>query len=46
MITLNEEQLNELNAFCQDLPTRYGVPLLQWFKKIQEEQNPKEEEKK
>jgi hypothetical protein len=46
MITLNEEQLNELNAFCQELPTKYGVPLLQWFKKIQEEQASKEEEKK
>mgnify|MGYP000285664288 FL=1 len=46
MITLNEEQLTELNAFCQELPTKYGVPLLQWFKKIQEEQAPKEEEKK
>jgi len=23
MITLNEEQLNELNQFCQELPTKY-----------------------
>jgi hypothetical protein len=46
MITLNEEQLNELNQFCQELPTKYGVPLLQWFKKIQDEQNQKEESKK
>jgi hypothetical protein len=45
MITLNEQQLNELNQFCQELPTKYGVPLLQWFKQIQEEQNPKKEEK-
>jgi len=43
MITLNEEQLNELNQFCQELPTKYGVPLLQWFKKIQDEQSPKKE---
>ncbi len=39
MITLNEEQLNELNQFCQELPTKYGVPLLKWFKKIQDEQS-------
>ena len=39
MIKLNEEQLNELNQFCQELPTKYGVPLLQWFKKIQDEQS-------
>jgi hypothetical protein len=44
MIKLNEEQLNELNQFCQELPTKYGVPLLQWFKKIQDEQNPKKEQ--
>jgi len=44
MITLNEEQLNELNQFCQELPTKYGVPLLQWFKKIQDEQNPQKEQ--
>ena len=43
MITLNEQQLTELNQFCQELPTKYGVPLLQWFKQIQDEQNKKEE---
>jgi hypothetical protein len=45
MITLNEQQLTELNQFCQELPTKYGVPLLQWFKQIQDEQNPKTEAK-
>lgn len=45
MITLNEQQVAELNNFIQDqLPTKYGVVLLQWFAKIQEEQN-KEESK-
>jgi len=44
MITLNEQQLTELNQFCQELPTKYGVPLLQWFKQIQDEQNPKEQD--
>ena len=39
MITLNEQQLTELNQFCQELPTKYGVPLLQWFKQIQDEQS-------
>jgi hypothetical protein len=27
------------------LPTKYGIVLLQWFKQIQDEQNPKKEEK-
>jgi hypothetical protein len=39
-------QLAELNQFCQELPTKYGIVLLQWFKQIQDEQNPKEESKK
>lgn len=43
MITLNEQQLAELNQFCQELPTKYGVPLIQWFKQIQDEQNKTEE---
>ena len=47
MITLNEQQVAELNNFIQDkLPTKYGIVLLQWFKQIQDEQNPKEESKK
>jgi hypothetical protein len=40
MITLNEQQVAELNNFIQDqLPTKYGIVLIQWFSKIQEEQN-------
>lgn len=47
MITLNEQQVTELNNFIQDqLPTKYGIVLLKWFKEIQEEQNPKKEEEK
>jgi len=47
MITLNDQQVAELNNFIQDqLLTKYGIVLLQWFSKIQEEQNPKEESKK
>ncbi len=43
MITLNEEQLNELNKNLLEMPTKYGYPLILWFKQIKEEQN---EEKK
>jgi len=40
MITLNEQQVAELNNFIQDqLPTKYGIVLLQWFKQIQDEQS-------
>jgi hypothetical protein len=41
-ITLNEEQLKQLDAFIQDLPTRYGLPLTQFLSKLAQEQNPEE----
>jgi hypothetical protein len=46
MITLNEQQVNELNNNLLELPTKFGYPLILWFKQIQDEQNPKEESKK
>jgi hypothetical protein len=39
-ITLNEEQLKQLDAFIQDMPTRYGLPLTQFLSKLAQEQNP------
>ncbi len=42
-ITLNEEQVKQLDAFIQDMPTRYGLPLTQFLSKLAQEQNPKEE---
>ena len=44
MITLNEQQVNELNNNLLELPTKYGYPLILWFKQIQDEQNPKEQD--
>jgi hypothetical protein len=44
MITLNDQQLAELNNYLLEMPTKYGYPLIQWFKLIDEEQNPKTEE--
>jgi len=43
MITLSEEKLKELAAFFQEMPTKFGLPLLQFFSKLAEEQKPKEE---
>jgi hypothetical protein len=45
MITLNEQDLKELNNNLLELPTKYGYPLILWFKQIQDEQNPQKEEK-
>jgi hypothetical protein len=45
MITLNEQQLKDLEAFINQIPTAYGLPLLQFLGKINAEQNPQTEEK-
>jgi hypothetical protein len=44
MITLNEEKLKELDMFIQEMPTKYGLPLINFINKIIEEQKPKVEE--
>jgi hypothetical protein len=38
MITLSEEKIKELELFIQDMPTKYGMPLIQFFAKLAEEQ--------
>lgn len=45
MITINENQIKELEAFINTIPTAYGLPLLQFLGKIAQEQNPQTEEK-
>jgi hypothetical protein len=40
MITLNETQLKELEAYINQIPTAYGLPLLQFLGKIAQDQNP------
>lgn len=44
MLILSEEKLKELNLFIQEMPTKYGVHLLQFFNKILEEQKLEEKE--
>jgi hypothetical protein len=38
MINLSEEKLKELNAFIQEMPTKFGLPLIQFINQIIEEQ--------
>lgn len=45
MITINQEQIKELEAFINTIPTAYGLPLLQFLGKIAQEQNPPQEVK-
>ena len=42
MITLNEQQLKELEQFINTIPTAYGLPLLQFLGKLNAEQNPQQ----
>lgn len=42
MITLSEKNLTDLNAFINKIPTEFGLPLLQFFSKLQQEQAPQE----
>lgn len=44
MITINEQQLKDLEAFINQIPTAYGLPLLQFLGKLNAEQNPPVEE--
>ena len=38
MLQLDEKSINELNAFLQEMPTKYGLPLLNFLNtKIQEQ---------
>ena len=34
---LTEEHLKQLDAFIQEMPTKFGLPLIQFFNKIKEE---------
>ena len=46
MITINEQQIKELEAFINTIPTPYGLTLLQFLGKLNAEQNPPVEEAK
>ena len=38
-LTLNEEQIKQLEAFFQEMPTKYGLPLIKFFGELNESQN-------
>ena len=43
MITINEEKLKELEAFINEMPVKFGLPLVQFLIKLSQEQNPQAE---
>lgn len=42
MLTLNENQVKELEEFIQNLPTKYGLPLLNLMRKFSSETQTKQ----
>lgn len=38
-MNLTEQQLNEILAYLQELPTKYALPLIQYLEKIKQENN-------
>ena len=38
-ITLTEAEIKQLDAFFQEMPTKYGLPLINFFGKLNEAQN-------
>lgn len=46
MITINEQQIKELEAYLLEIPAKFANPILQFLSKIAQEQNPPVEEAK
>jgi hypothetical protein len=44
MITLTEENLKAIENFAQELPTKYGNPLLSFFAELIKAQTPEKED--
>jgi hypothetical protein len=38
-LELTEADMKQLEAFFQEMPTKYGLPLIQFFGKLNEAQN-------
>lgn len=43
MIILNEEKLKELDMYIQEMPVKYGLPLINFINKLIEEKKEKKE---
>lgn len=43
-ITLTQEDLQKLDAFIQELPVKYGLPLIQFLNELSKEKDSSEEE--
>ena len=39
-ITLNDTEIKDIENFCLEMPTKYGLPIIQYLQKLASEQNP------
>jgi hypothetical protein len=42
MITLNEQQVKELEAYLMEIPAKFANPILGFLGKLAQEQNPQQ----
>jgi hypothetical protein len=40
-IVITQEQMKQLDAFIQEMPVKYGVPLINFFNELAKEQGEK-----
>jgi len=45
MITINQEQIKELEAYLMEIPAKFANPILGFLGKLAQEQNPQTEVK-
>lgn len=45
-ITLTEAEIKQLDAFFQEMPTKYGLPLIKFFGELNQAQNGQQTEVK
>lgn len=45
-LKLNEEQIKQLDGYFQELPTKYGLPLIKFFSELNQAQNGQQTEVK
>jgi len=39
-ITLNDTEIKDIENFCLEMPTKFGLPIIQYLQKLATEQNP------
>jgi hypothetical protein len=46
IITLNDTEIKDIENFCLEMPTKYGLPIIQYLQELASKQNPIQDENK